>query len=114
MLRLHRFAFRALLGIAFVLSVSLSAAQGAGMAMPMTLMTGMAMGDHQDCGGCNGGTDKTGAKGLACAQACLAPLAALLPAELSVAEIETPAQFPAADTNEWDWSPAPNPSPPRS
>jgi hypothetical protein len=114
MFRLHRFAFRALLGIAFVLSVSLSAAQSAGMATPMTMMTGMAMGDHQDCGGCNGSTDKNGVKGQACAQACLPPLAALLPAELSVAQTEFPAQFPAANTLEWDWSLAPNPSPPRS
>jgi hypothetical protein len=114
MLRIHRLAFKALLGIAFVLSVSLSAAQGAGMAMPMTMMAGMAMGDHQDCGGCNGNTDKNGAKGLACAQACLPPLVALLPAELSVAQTEIPAQFAAADTIEWDWSLAPNSSPPRS
>src|SRR5689334_25147053 len=103
MFRLQRFAFRALLGIAFVLSASLSAAQGAGMAMPMTMMAGMAMGDHQDCGGCNGNTDKNGAKGLACAQACLPPLVALLPAELSLAQTQIPAQFGAADTVGRGW-----------
>jgi hypothetical protein len=111
---LYRFVFTALLSLAFVLSVSLSAAQAAGMAMPMAKMAGMAMNGQADCGGCSTGTDKTGMKHLACAQACLPLLAAVLPAELSVAPAEVPAPFARAESPEWDWSPTLNPSPPRS
>lgn len=110
----YRFILNAVLGLAFVLSASLSVAQGASMAMPMDKMAGMAMGDHHDCGGCSGDTGKNGMKSPACAQVCLAPLAAVLPAEFSIAEVEMPVQFVAGDPLEWDWSPAPNPSPPRA
>jgi len=113
MFRMYRFAFNALLGLAFVLSVSLSAAEVAGMAMPMD-MAGMATGNQHDCGDCTGSTDKNGMKSQACTQACLPLVAAILPAEFAVSQVESRAHFAPDNAFEWDWAPAPNPSPPRS
>jgi hypothetical protein len=67
MLRIHRVVFNALLDLAFALSASLSAAQGAGMTMPMAKMAGMVMADHQDRGDCSGSTDRNDMRSLACA-----------------------------------------------
>ena len=82
--------------------------------MPMADMAD-SMAQHHDCGDCKGGmTDNNAAKMNACAQACGPALAAILPAEFSVPSEKVVAPVAFGGVAEWDWSPAPNPSPPRS
>ena len=108
--RIRRLVLTALLGFAFALSVSFSAAQATSMAVQMA---GMGMAGHSDCGGCPGG-EKSGAKTTPCAQSCVLALSAILPDAVQVSEMEPTSPVISGQVVEWDWAAAPNPNPPRS
>jgi hypothetical protein len=103
------------IGIAFALAANLSAAEAGSMAVDMSRpVATLDMGSHHDCGGCTDDTNKGGMKNAGCIQACIAALAAILPAELSVAPVPAVAHLAAWQTMETGRVAPPNPSPPRA
>jgi len=104
----------ALLSISFALGVAMSNAQAASMTVQMAMSAGMGMSGSPACGGC-GGTEKSDMKmTAACDQNCVAPLAAILPATLAMANSQSVRHVPAPTSPQFDRAPIPDPSPPRS
>jgi uncharacterized membrane protein len=114
--RFSRPVVACLLGLAFALSATLSAAQAAAMSAQMATIPGMGMdmGGHPDCGGCTGTTDKDGMKNAMCVQFCAPALAAILPVELGLAKIPSTIRNAFGQSSELSWASAPDPSPPKS
>lgn len=80
--------FALMLGVFVTLGISLSTVQASDMAVKMA--SASAMGDSGDggCGGCDGGGND-GAKGMACAAVCAAPVLAVVPQAFSLTLAQT-------------------------
>jgi len=102
-----------MLGVFVALGVSLSAIQASDMTIKMASASAMGGSGDGGCGGCDGGGND-GAKGMACAAVCTAPVLAVVPQAFSLTLTQTlhPPMRPYPFLHSAAFSP--DPYPPRS
>lgn len=101
------------LAVCFTAGMSLAVVQASSMMGKMTVASDMGASGSNDCQGCPaGGSD--GAKAMACAAVCVAPILAVLPQAAPTTAARTPAAFPGRDLRLVGRTSAPEPHPPKS